>query len=276
MITGLALSLLLAGPGSPTGIKWERQFDEALKKAKATGKPVIVNFWADWCGWCRRLDKTTYADPAVAHIAEDFVAVRVNTEGSKKEVAIALRYDVSTLPTIVFLTPAGRQLSRLNGFQGPGEFPHTLGRVLQDARKVMAWEAALEENPKDAAALASLGMHLFDQEFYDESGELLERAKLADADQPVANRRKTRLLLAMIQDHHHHYAEAEALLKEALGFRPPGDDGAKLLFVLGRTYVAWGRAAEARTTLQQIISDYAQHPLAQKARDTLVALDHPK
>jgi tetratricopeptide (TPR) repeat protein len=140
----------------------------------------------------------------------------------------------------------------------------------------MAWEAALEENPKDAAALASLGIHLFDQEFYDESAELLERARWADAEQPAANRRKTRLLLAMIQNTHHHYAEAEALLKEALGFRPPGEDGAKLLFVLGRTYVAWGRAADARLTLQQIISDYAQHPLAQKARDTLVALDHPK
>jgi thioredoxin-like negative regulator of GroEL len=276
MIPALALSLLLAGPGSPAGIKWERQFDEALKKAKATHKPVIVNFWAEWCGWCRRLDKTTYADPVVARVAEDFVAVRVNTEGSKKDIAIALRYDVSSLPTVVFLTPAGRQLSRVNGFQGPGEFPHTLERVLLESHKVMAWEAALEENPKDAAALASLGIHLFDQEFYDESAELLERARWADAEQPAANRRKTRLLLAMIQNTHHHYAEAEALLKEALGFRPPGEDGAKLLFVLGRTYVAWGRAADARLTLQQIISDYAQHPLAQKARDTLVALDHPK
>ena len=276
MIPTLALSLLLAGPGSPAGIKWERQFEEALKTARATRKPVIVNFWAAWCGWCRRLDKTTYADPVVARIAEDFVAVRVNTEGSKKEVAIALHYDVSSLPTVVFLTPAGRQLSRINGFQGPGEFPHTLERVLQEAHRVMAWEAALEENPKDAAALASLGIHLFDQEFYDESGELLERAKRADAEQPAATRRKTRLLLAMIQNNHHHYAEAEALLKEALGFRPPGEDGAKLLFVLGRIYVAWGRAADARLTLQQIISDYAQHPLAQKARDTLVALDHPK
>ncbi len=274
MIGALAASLLLTG--APPGIKWERHFDEALQKAKAAGKPVIVNFWADWCHWCRRLDRTTYADPVVARSAEDFVAVRVNTEGSKKELAVALRYDVSSLPTVVFITPNGHQVSRINGFQGPGEFPHTLERVRQEAQKVMAWEAVLQENPSDAAALASLGRHLFEQEFYEDSKELLDRAARADGQQPVTDRRKTRLLLAMMLDHHHHYAEAEGLLKEALGLRPAGEDGAKLLFVLGRTYVSWGRPAEARATLQQVITDYAQSPLAQKARDTLVALDNPR
>jgi thioredoxin-like negative regulator of GroEL len=272
MIGALTVTFLFAS--APASIKWERQFDDALRKAKATGKPVIVNFWAEWCQWCRRLDRTTYVDPVVTQEAEDFVAVRVNTEGSKKEVAVALRYDVSSLPTVVFLTPAGHQVTRINGFQGPGEFPHTLQRVRLEAQKVMAWEAVLHEHPSDAAALAGLGMHLFEQEFYQDSQELLEKAARADAPQPVADRRKTRLMLAMILNHGHQYAEAEALLKEALTLRP-GEDGAKILYVLGKTYVNWGRAAEARATMQQVISDYAQSPLAQKARDSLVALDHP-
>ncbi|HSD65446.1 MAG TPA: thioredoxin family protein, partial [Vicinamibacteria bacterium] len=174
MSSALALSLLLAGgarevPASPSppAIKWEKNFDEALKKARKAAKPLIVDFWADWCGWCHRLDRTTYADPWVVRKAQDFVAVKVNTEGSRKELNVALEYQVTSLPTIVFLSPEGRQLYRLNGFQGPGVFPRTLEAVLQVAHRVMSWEEALARNPEDPHALLALGTHLYEQEYLD-------------------------------------------------------------------------------------------------------------
>ena len=140
MASPLALALLLAtapreSPAPPlVAIQWEKKFDEALKKAKRAGKPLVVDFWAEWCGWCHRLDRTTYADPAVIRRAQEFVAVKVNTEGSRRELEVSAKYGVRSLPTILFLSPQGRQLFRVNGFQGPGQFPRTLDAARQVAR----------------------------------------------------------------------------------------------------------------------------------------------
>ncbi|OFV88952.1 MAG: hypothetical protein A2V74_08550 [Acidobacteria bacterium RBG_16_70_10] len=273
MTAVLALTLLLVGPASPTGIEFEHNFDKAMKRARKLGKPVIVDFWAEWCTWCHLLDRTTYADREVANRAREFVAVKVNAEGPGRETEIALRYDVHSLPTILFLSPGGRQVYRLNGFQGPGQFPRTMDAALRTARRVMEWEAALERDPEDPRALAAIGQHLFEQEYYDESRDLLQRAIADDAEEPVAERRRSRMLLAIVQNYDRRYAEAEGLIKDALSLQPRGEDEPKLLFVLGRTYVSWGRRDEGARTLQVIVREYPQSPLAQKAKETLVVLE---
>jgi thiol-disulfide isomerase/thioredoxin len=279
--SAFALSLLLAGAARetptpaqpPPTIKWEKNLDEALRKARRAGKPVIVNFWADWCGWCHRLDKTTYADPWVARKAQEFVAATVDTEGSRKQRDIAVKYQVASLPTIVFLSPTGRQLGRVNGFQGPGQFPRTLEAVLQIARRVMGWEETLERAPDDPHALFALGAHLFEQEYFDEARELLKQAVARDAGQEPDNRRQARMILAIIEHGYtRNFAEAERLVKEALALQPDDEDQPKLLFFLGRTYVSSGRQAEGVATFEVIVRQYPQSPIAQKARETLVNL----
>lgn len=280
MSSALALSLLLAGaareappplPPPPT-IKWEKNFDDALKKARRTGKPLIVDFWADWCAWCHRLDKNTYADPWVARKAQEFVAVKVNTEGSRKDVDVAVRYHVNSLPTVVFLSPEGRQLFRMNGYQGPGQFPRTLEGALQAARTVMSWEDALARDPDDPRPLLALGSHLFDQEYFDESRDLLQRAVARDGEAGLDERRRARMLLAIIEHVIRNFGEAERLVKEALSLKPGPEDQPKLLFVLGRTYLSSGRQAEGVATFEVIVREYPQSPAAAKARESLVNL----
>ena len=104
MTSALALSLLLAAPTPSVGIVWEKKFDKAMEQAREADKPVMVDFWAEWCGWCHRLDRTTYVDPVVAAKAENFVTVKVNTEGGRREIEVVETYKVHNLPTILFIS----------------------------------------------------------------------------------------------------------------------------------------------------------------------------
>jgi thiol-disulfide isomerase/thioredoxin len=280
MSSPIALALLLAGaplepPAQPLlAIKWEKKFDDAIKKAQRAGKPLVVDFWAEWCGWCHRLDRTTYADPAVIRRAQDgFVAAKVNVEGSRRELEVAARYRVGArLPVILFLSPRGRQLFRVDGYQGPGQFPRTLDIARQVANRVIAWEVALEANPDDAGAALRLGRHLYEQEYYDDAQALLRRAVEHDSGASVGERREGRMLLAILAHLTRDFDEAERLVKEALLLGPDADERPRLLFVLGRTYVSSGRQEEGVATFEVIVQQFPQSPMAQKAKETLTSL----
>jgi tetratricopeptide (TPR) repeat protein len=279
MTSPLALALLLAGsagehPAPPTvAIHWEKKFDEALREAKRTGKPLVVDFWAEWCGWCHRLDRTTYADPTVIRRAQNFVAVRVNTEGSRRELEVCAKYGVGErLPVILFLSPQGHQLFRIDGYQGPGQFPRTLDAARQVAGQVIAWENALESDPDDAVALLGLGRHLYSQENFEDARGLLRRAVQHDAAAAVDARREARMLLAILAHVTRDFDEAERLVKEALSLGPDQDEQPRLLFVLGRTYVSSGRQEEGVATFEVIVQQFPQSPMAEKAKETLTSL----
>jgi tetratricopeptide (TPR) repeat protein len=118
-----------------------------------------------------------------------------------------------------------------------------------------------------------LGVHLFEQEFYEESRELLGRAARYDEKSPVPARKRTRMLIGIIQTYDKKYAEAEDALKQALALKPADELEPRLLFVLGRAYVNWGKQDKARSVMQQILAEYPGSPVSAKARDTLEALN---
>jgi thioredoxin-like negative regulator of GroEL len=267
-------SVSASAPSPESGITWEKSFEAALAKARTAGKPVIVDFWAEWCEWCHQLDVTTYADPrVVAAVSERFVAVKVNTEGNKSEVKLTDRYEIESLPTIDVVSPGGLRLLRMDGFQKAERFLAHLERVEPLAREIAALERMLAEKPRDVDALVKLGARLYDLESRQEARNVLQRAKAADGDRPVKERKHVRVLLGTALAGLQKYSDSEKALKEALALSPadPDEDAAAQL-ALGRTYAAWGKRHQARSALEKAIAMQPQGTVATRAKEELDTL----
>jgi len=111
-------------------IAWESDMPAALERARDEGKPVLVNFYADWCVWCKRLESTTLRDAKVASVLQNkVVPLSLNVDGDGKE--LSNEYRVDGLPTIIVLDAGGRELGRIPGYMPPDSFLKRVEDFLQ-------------------------------------------------------------------------------------------------------------------------------------------------
>ena len=113
-------------------VVWESDMASALERARNEGKPVLVNFYADWCVWCKRLETTTFRDAKVASVLQNkVVPLSLNIEGDGKE--LSNEYQVDGLPTIIVLDAGGQEIGRIPGYMPPDSFLARVEGFLQQS-----------------------------------------------------------------------------------------------------------------------------------------------
>lgn len=140
ILAGLCLVTACGQSGSPTNaspgtaqpaadqLNWLDDFDAAKAAAGRGNKPILANFTgSDWCGWCKRLDREVFSQPAFQAYARqqlvlfvaDFPRKPIPDATRVRNQALAEQYGVEGFPTILLLDAGGKVLAR-TGYQEGG------------------------------------------------------------------------------------------------------------------------------------------------------------
>jgi thiol:disulfide interchange protein DsbD len=110
------------------------RLDARLAEAKAGGRPVMLDFYADWCVSCKEMERFTFADPKVAARMKQLVLLQADvTANSATDAGLLKRFGLFGPPGIIFFDASGRELVdlRVIGFQAADKFLPVLERVLR-------------------------------------------------------------------------------------------------------------------------------------------------
>ena len=90
---------------------------------------IYIHFWAEWCGYCRKMENVTFANPAVANLLqENFFLIKVNTDRDKR---VADAFKIRGLPSNLFLSENGSEIARRDGYMPPKTFMRVLKAVVR-------------------------------------------------------------------------------------------------------------------------------------------------
>ena len=127
----LAVTLFLLPSLAAADPAW-RPWDAGLREAAAAGRPVLVDVYTDWCGWCKRMDRDVYARADVQnYLARRFVTVKLDAESNATARyegrtytlrTLAARFGVTGYPTTLFLGVKGNYLGNSPGYMPPQDF----------------------------------------------------------------------------------------------------------------------------------------------------------
>lgn len=111
---------------------WLTSEQAGIAEVKRSGKPMILDFGAEWCVACKELEEKTFSNPEVKQALEGFVLVRVDcTKASDATEKLEKKYGAKALPTVVFVTSGGDLLEdlTLRTYEPPAKFLERLKKV---------------------------------------------------------------------------------------------------------------------------------------------------
>lgn len=156
----LSLVSIMASAGAQE-IKW-MNINDALAAAQESPKKIFIDVYTEWCGWCKRMDRSTFSNPVIAqYINDNFYPVKLDAEtrdtivfkgytftyksgpdgrGGMNYFAYAILNGKTSFPSYVILNEEQNLMTVIKGYHEADKFEPILHFYAEDAYKTTQWD----------------------------------------------------------------------------------------------------------------------------------------
>lgn len=258
----LALSItavLLLAPAA-FATPWITSLAAAQKKSRDTKQLIFVDLFADWCGWCHRMEQEVFPSQAFQTATDKMVLLRLNTEDGGEGTKLSQQFAVSSLPTFLILTPDNMVAAMIRGYAPSKEFVDTMKESLvkySEFQKRVAQEGSIAGDYQKRLDLA----REFTSRFGLKESESRLRKLIGERAAPANVRDASYYELAVSQLLQQRFDDA---VKTLVGFskvQNKGETYERSRILLAQVYMQQGNFLAAANELRAFKAQFPNSPL---------------
>lgn len=253
----------VAGAAHAREISWQTNLQKASATALSANKPILIEFWADWCPPCKVMDAEVYPDTAVIKAMAKVLPVRIDVD---KQGDVARKYEVASMPTLVFADSYGNELFRFTGTITAATMIQLLQELPGDVTNINQLARILAKDKENFTALESLGRELKAAGLFRSSNVYYGRAiRGRTAPEQVSTRGD--ILIAMGHNHLElkEFREAANAFQRYLKDFSGGRAEPEAMLGLGRALLFQNKRADAKRALQTLTARHKTGPTYSEA-----------
>jgi TolA-binding protein len=252
-------------------ISWARTLTDA--KATAGGsKLIIVDLYAEWCGWCKKMDVDTWIDPRVTALQARYVFLKLDAERDPDGIEMQRKFMITGFPTVLVLNPDGTEFDRLEGYLPADRFLSQLEKSTSNPEALGNLKVAEAREPGNVELRFKTARKLMDGKSYEEAQSRFERIVNDDQENKSGFTPNALFYLGVCQATRRQSEQALATIDRMRSQFQSADKIPEATLLSGEILMNMGKKDKARSRFQEFLSKYPKHRLAEEAKQLLSEL----
>jgi thioredoxin-related protein len=238
------MMVLVLAPQTLAGT-WLKSIPAAQKVAKEKKQLILVDMFAEWCGWCHRFEREVFPSKVFQDATTDIVLLRLDTEDGKEGTEMARKFGVTSLPTFLLLTPELTAAGMIRGYAPPPDFVNMLKQTVASHEEFLERVKNESKLGKDYIKRLELAKDFATRSAYNQAQPRF-RKLIAEKGVPAAVRDSAYYELAMTYVMQANYTDAQKAIRELLALSRLGESVERSRLLLGQIYMQQGNLLAAR------------------------------